>query len=129
MLCYSAPLNLKLRKFFGRTEMASGEIDPPIDDISNFDNPLNFRKGSGKNLRGDTIIYSLHVNEDKTEYTCFNQRGDISTLYSRSLKLVDKFTNLKGGISSTENGINTQLAKAWRAIDRLSVIWIIRPIR
>ena len=34
----------------------------------------------------------LHVNVDKTEYMCFNQSGNISTL--KSLKLVDKFTYL-----------------------------------
>ena len=33
----------------------------------------------------------LHVNTDKTEYMCFNQRGNISTLNSNSLKLVDNF--------------------------------------
>ena len=31
----------------------------------------------------------LHVNAHKTKYTCFNQRGDISTLNGGSLKLVD----------------------------------------
>ena len=60
----------------------------------------------------------LHVNTDKTEYMCFNQRGDISTLKSGFLKLVDKFTYLGSSVSSTENDINTQLAKAWTAIDR-----------
>ena len=35
----------------------------------------------------------LHVNADKTEIICFNQRDDISTLNGRSLKLVDKFTS------------------------------------
>ena len=49
----------------------------------------------------------LHVNADKTEFMCFNLRGDISTLNGRSLKLVDKFTNLGSSVSSTENGINT----------------------
>ena len=49
----------------------------------------------------------LHVNEDKTEYMCFNQRGFISTLNGSSLKLVDKFTYLGSSISSTENDINT----------------------
>ena len=44
----------------------------------------------------------LHVNVDKTEYTCFNQRGDISTLNSSSLKLVDKFTYLGSSVLSTE---------------------------
>ncbi len=64
-----------------------------------------------------------HVNTDKMEDMCFNQRGDISTLNGRSLKLVDKFTYLGSSVSSTETDINTQLAKAGTAIDRLSVIW------
>ena len=33
---------------------------------------------------------------------CYNQTGDISTLNSRSLKLVDKFTNVGSSISSWE---------------------------
>ena len=59
----------------------------------------------------------------KTEYMCFNQTGDISTQDGSSLKLVDKFTYLGSSISSTETDINTQLAKAWTAKYRLSVIW------
>ena len=31
----------------------------------------------------------LHVNAHKTEYMCFNERGNISTLNGSSLKLVD----------------------------------------
>ena len=58
-----------------------------------------------------------------TEYMSFNQRGDISTLNGSSLKLVDKFTYLGSSVSSTEKGIHTRLAKAWTAIDRLSVIY------
>ena len=54
----------------------------------------------------------LRVNAEKTEYMCFNQSGDISTLNSRSLKLVNKFTYLRNSVSSTENDINTRLAKA-----------------
>ena len=50
-----------------------------------------------------------YVNADKTEYMWFNQRGNISTLKCGPLELVD-------------NDINTWLAKAWTAIDRLSVI-------
>ena len=52
-----------------------------------------------------------------------NKRGDISTLKGSSLKLVDKFTFLGSSVSSTENDINTRLAKAWIAIYWLSVIW------
>ena len=56
--------------------------------------------------------------QTKTEFMSFNQRGDISTLNGRSLKLVDKFTYLGSRISSTENDINTWLVKAWTAIDQ-----------
>ena len=66
---------------------------------------------------------SLHVNALKMEYMCFNQTSDISTLNGSSLKPVDKFTYLGSSVSSTETDIDTQLAKAWTAIDRLSVIW------
>ena len=44
----------------------------------------------------------LHVNAHKTEYMCFNQTGDISTLGGSSLKLVDTFTYLGSSVSSTE---------------------------
>ena len=62
----------------------------------------------------------LHVNTHTMEYTCFNQRGDISTLNDSSLKLVDKFIYLGSSVSSTKTDINTWQAKA---INRLSVIW------
>ena len=57
------------------------------------------------------------------EYMCFNQTGDISTLNSSSLKWVNKFTYLGNSVSSTKTDIDTRLAKAWTAINRLSVIW------
>ena len=67
----------------------------------------------------------LHVNADKMEYICFdqNQKGDIFTLKSGSLRLVDKFTYLGSSISSMEKDINMRLVKVWTVIDRLSVIW------
>ena len=64
----------------------------------------------------------LHMNADKTEFMCFNQRGDLSTRNGMSLKLVDKFIYLRSSVSSTEIGINTRLAKVLTANDRLSVI-------
>ena len=54
---------------------------------------------------------------------CFNQTDDISTLDATSLKLVGKFTYLGSIFSSTEKDIDTQLTKAWVAIDKLSIIW------
>ena len=65
----------------------------------------------------------LQVNAHKMEYMCFNQTGDICTLKGSTLKLDDKFTYLGSSVSSTETDINTRLAKAWTAVDRLSVIW------
>ena len=85
-----------------------------------------------KNMTLSTLLYSLeraaagiglHVNAHKTEYMCFNQTGDISTLGETSLKLVDKFTYLGSSVSSTEKDSDTRLTKAWTAIDRLSIIW------
>ena len=49
----------------------------------------------------------LHVNAHKTEYMCFNQRSDISTLNGSSQKLVEKFTNIGSSVSSTETDMNT----------------------
>ena len=40
-----------------------------------------------------------------------------------TLKPVDKFTYIGSMVSSTKTDINTWLAKAWIASDRLSVIW------
>ena len=65
----------------------------------------------------------LDVNAHKTEYMCYNQTGNITTLDGASLKLVDKFTYLGSSVSSTENDIDTRLTKAWMVIDRLSIIW------
>ena len=46
----------------------------------------------------------LHVNAYKTEYMCYNQTGDISTLDGTSLKLVDKFIYRGSSGSSTKKG-------------------------
>ena len=82
--------------------------------------------------QAETLLHSLeraaagiglHVNAHKTEYMCYNQTGNISTLDRASLKLEDKFTNLGSSVSSTEKDIDTRLTKAWMAIDRLSIIW------
>ena len=82
--------------------------------------------------QAETLLHSLeraaadsglHVNAHKTEYMCFNQAGNISTFEGTSLKLIDKFTYLESSVSSTEKDIDTQLTKAWTAIDKLSIIW------
>ena len=93
------------------------------DDIPLRENTPAQAKTSPHNLKWAAAGIGLHVNKDKTEYTCFNQRGDISKLKGSSPKLVDKFTYLGRSVSSTETDINTQLAKAWTVNNRLPVVW------
>ena len=61
--------------------------------------------------QAETLLHSLeravagiglYVNAHKTEYMCYNQTGDISTLEGTPLKLVDKFTYLGSSVESTE---------------------------
>ena len=74
-------------------------------------------------LKRAAASIGLYVNAHKTEYMCYNQTGDISTLDGTPLKLVDKFTYLGSSVASTEKDIDTRLTKAWTAINRLSIIW------
>ena len=92
---------------------------------------MTWRFWQNRSAQAETLLHSLervaaglglHVNADKTEYMCVNQRGDISTLNGSSLKIVDRFAYLGSSVSLTEKDINTQPAKAWTAIDRISVI-------
>ena len=92
------------------------------DDIAFLENTSTQTESLLPSLEQAAVGISLHVNEDKIEYMCFNQKGDISTLNGGSLKLVDKFS-LGSIISSTENDINVRIAKIWITIDRLSIIW------
>ena len=93
------------------------------DDIALLANTPNQAKTLLHSLERATAGIGLHVNAHKTEYMCYNQTGDISTLDGTSLKLVDKFTYLGSSVSSTEKDIDTRLTKAWTAINRLSIIW------
>ena len=93
------------------------------DDIELLVNTPNQAETLLHSLERAAAGIGLHVNAHKTEYMCYNQTGDITTLDGASLKLVDKFTYLRSSVSSTEKDIDTRLTKAWAAIDRLSVIW------
>ena len=82
--------------------------------------------------QAETLLHSLeqaaagiglYVNAHKTEYICYNQTEDISTLDGTPLKLVDKFTYLGSSVASTKKDIDTRLTKAWTAINRLSIVW------
>ena len=92
-----------------------------VDDISLIANSPAQAESRLHSLERAAGGIRLHVNVDKTEYICFNQRGDISTLKGGPLKLVDKFTYLESRVSSTEKDINTRQAKAWTAIGHMEV--------
>ena len=86
------------------------------DDLALLVNTPNQAETLLHSLERAAAGIGLHVNAHKTEYMCYNQTGNITTL-------VDKFTYLGSSVSSTENDIDTWLTKAWMAIDRLSIIW------
>ena len=93
------------------------------DDIATLANTANQAETLMHSLEQAAAGIGFHVNANKTEYMCFNQTGDISTLDGTSLKLVGKFTYFGSSVSSTEKDIDTQLTNAWTAIDKLSIIW------
>ena len=93
------------------------------DDIALLANTPNHAETLLHSLEQAAAGISLHVNAHKTEYMCYNQTDDISTLDGTSLKLVDKFTYLGSSVSSTKKDIDTRLTKAWTAIDRLLIRW------
>ena len=93
------------------------------DDIAILANTPNQAETLLHSLEWAATGIGLHVNAHKTEYMCYNQTGDISTLDRTSLKLVDKFTYLGSSVSSIEKDIDTRLTKAWTAINSLSIIW------
>ena len=82
------------------------------DDIALLANTPAQAESQLHSLEREAAYIGLHVNADKTEYMCFNQRGDISTLKGGLLKLIEKFTYQGSSVSSTKNDINTRLAKA-----------------
>ena len=93
------------------------------DDIAKLANTPNQAETLLHSLERAAAGIGFHANAHKTEYMCYNQTGDISTLDGTSLKLVDKFTYLGSSVSSTEKDIDTRVTKAWTAINRLSIIW------
>ena len=93
------------------------------DDIAILDNTPNQAETLLHSLERAAIGIGLHVNAHQTEYMCYNQTDDITSLDGTPLKLVDKFIYIGSSESSTEKDIDTRLTKAWTAIDRLSIIW------
>ena len=94
-----------------------------MEDIAILGNTPDQAETLQYSLEREATGIGLHVNAHKTEYMCYNQTGDISTLDWAPLKLVDNFTYQGSSVASTEKDIDTRLTKAWTAINRLSIIW------
>ena len=105
----------------------------PTENITDADYADNIASMANISTQAESLLHSLEQtagamnlpgNADKMDNMIKkNQRGDIFTLNSGPLKLVDKFTYLGSNVTFTENYINTRRVKAWNAIERLSVIW------
>ena len=107
----------ELTKKRSRTYLAKTITDADYaDDIAILANTPNQAETLLHSLERAAAGIGLQVNAHKTEYMCYNQTGDISTLDGTSLKLVDKFTYLVSCVSSTEKDIDTRPTKAWTTI-------------
>ena len=89
----------------------------PKKTITDADNSDDIAILANAPTQAETLLHSqerasvginLHVNAHKTEYMCFNQTGDISTLNSTSLKLVDKFNYQESSVSHRQRQTSTR---------------------
>ena len=72
------------------------------DDLALLANTPNQAETLLHSLERPAAGIGLHVNAHKTEYMCYNQTGNITTLDGASLRLVDKFPYLGSSVSSTK---------------------------
>ena len=70
-------------------------------------------------------VASVSMSMQTKQSTCVSifKKETYSHKNGCSLKLVDRFNYLGSSVSSTENDKTNRLAKAWIAIDWLSIIW------
>ena len=83
--------SFELTKKRSRRYPAKTITDPDYaDDVAILVNTTNQAEALLHSLERAATGIGLDVNAHKTEYMCYNQTGDISTLDGTSLKLVDK---------------------------------------
>ena len=77
------------------------------------------------NIEQLTQVIGLYVNSEKTEYMCLNQDASagIKSLNGGKVKKVDDFKYLDSYIGTTEQDINTRMAKAWATLNTMNNIW------
>ena len=84
--------------FYAKKKGKKQTISRTITDVDYADNIALL---ANTPIQARSLLHSLeqaaggigpHVNADKMEYICFNEKGDISTVNVSALKLVNKFT-------------------------------------
>ena len=81
------------------------------DDIAILANTPDQAETLLQSLERTAAGIGLYVNAHRTEYMCYNQTGDISTLDGTPLKLVDTFIYQGSSVLLTEKDIDTKLTK------------------
>ena len=93
------------------------------DDIALFADNIEDAQDMLHSLESAAAVVGLHVNAEKTEFMCFNQDGTIMAQDNSQIKKVDNFVYLGSNISSTEKDVQFRIAKAWQALNGLSIVW------
>ena len=131
-LDYVLRKSLDIHKDLGFTlHKARSRRYPPIkitdadyaDDLALFADEFRNAEILLHSLEEIASIIGLRVNAKKTEVVNHNQDGIITTANNIPLKGVSNFTYLGSEIASTAKDIDIRIAKAWKAVDRLTRIW------
>ena len=87
-------------------------------------NQLVYDYKSRNSSRDESHLLTFHLQIGSFhQIRSFKRNFLLSAHADSTLKRVDKFTNQEGNVSSTKTDLYMRLAKAWTAIDSLSVIW------
>lgn len=65
-------------------------------------------------IESAAVQMGLHLNE-KRQFVCFGQNGQISTFYSHKINKVEDFQYFGAWITSNRKDVDVRIAKAWGA--------------
>ena len=93
------------------------------DDLTLFADKIEDAQRLLHSLEAAAADIGLHVNASKTEYICYRQDGHIVTMDDSQLKKVENFNYLGSNVGSTEKDIQIRIAKAWKALNGMTIVW------
>ena len=93
------------------------------DDLTLFADKIEDAQRLLHSLEAAAADIGLHVNASETDYICYRQDGHIVTMDDSHLKKVENFNYLGSNVGSTEKDIQIRIAKAWKALNYLTIIW------